>query len=64
MSAHWGLPDPAAVEGPDALIHAAFFDTYRMLSNRIGIFVNLPFVALDGLSLQSRLDAIGKTKPE
>lgn len=64
MSAHWGLPDPAAVKGPDAVVHAAFFDTYRMLSNRIGIFVNLPFAALDSLSLQSSLDAIGKTKPE
>lgn len=62
MSAHWGVPDPAAVEGSQAEIHAAFFDTYRMLSNRIGIFVNLPFAALDGLSLQSRLDAIGKTR--
>lgn len=59
MSAHWGLPDPAAVEGSEAVVHAAFFDTFRMLTNRIGIFVNLPFEALDRLSLQSRLDAIG-----
>ncbi len=60
MSAHWGLPDPAAVEGNDAVVHAAFFDTFRMLTNRISLFVNLPFEALDGLSLQSRLNAIGK----
>ena len=62
MSAHWGLPDPAAVEGSEAVIHAAFFDCFRMLSNRIGLFVNLPFEALDGMSLQSRLDAIGTSK--
>ena len=62
MSAHWGLPDPATVDGNDAVIHAAFFDTYRMLTNRISLFVNLPFEALDGLSLQSRLDTIGKSK--
>ena len=62
MSAHWGLPDPAAVEGSEAVIHAAFFDCFRMLSNRIGLFVNLPFAALDGMSLQSRLDAIGTSK--
>lgn len=64
MSAHWGMPDPAAVEGDDALVHAAFFDTYRMLTNRISIFANLPFEALDGLSLQTKLDAIGRTRSE
>ena len=61
MTAHWGVPDPAAVEGNEAVRHAAFFDTYRMLNNRISLFVNLPFNALDGLSLQQRLSAIGKT---
>lgn len=62
MTAHWGVPDPAAVEGSDAVKHAAFFDTYRMLFNRISLFVNLPFASLDKLSLQSRLSAIGKTR--
>ena len=62
MTAHWGVPDPAAVAGNDAVRHAAFFDTYRMLNNRISLFVNLPFGALDGLSLQQRLSAIGKTR--
>lgn len=62
MTAHWGVPDPAAVEGSDAVRHAAFFDTYRMLFNRISLFVNLPFASLDKLSLQSRLTAIGKTR--
>lgn len=60
MSAHWGLPDPAAVEGTEAEIAAAFADTYRLLANRISIFVNLPLASLDRLSLQSRLDSIGK----
>lgn len=62
MSAHWGLPDPAAVEGNEAVVHAAFFDAYRMLFNRISLFVNLPFEALDGLSLQQRLTDIGTTR--
>ena len=60
MSAHWGLPDPAAVEGNEAEVHAAFFDCFRMLTNRISIFVNLPIASLDSLSLQTKLDAIGK----
>lgn len=64
MTAHWGLPDPALVEGGEALVHAAFFDAFRMLTNRISIFVNLPFAELDKLSLQSRLDDIGKPDPE
>ena len=59
MTAHWGVPDPAAVQGSPAEIGAAFADTYRMLNNRIGLFMNLPFAALDRLSLQRRLDSIG-----
>jgi arsenate reductase len=61
MTAHWGLPDPAAVEGSEAEIHAAFQDTYRMLSNRIGLFTALPLASLDRLSLQNRLSAIGRS---
>lgn len=60
MTAHWGIPDPAAVEGSPAEQHAAFFDAYRMLANRIGLFVNLPFASLDKLSLQSKLNSIGR----
>lgn len=60
MSAHWGLPDPAAVEGSDAEISLAFADTYRMLNNRISIFTSLPLASLDRLTLQRRLDDIGK----
>ncbi|MCR8726029.1 arsenate reductase ArsC [Frigidibacter sp. ROC022] len=60
MTAHWGLPDPAAATGSETERRLAFSDTYRMLKNRISIFVNLPLKSLDGLSLQSRLREIGK----
>lgn len=64
MNAHWGLPDPAAVDGNDAEKHAAFADAYRMLNNRIDIFINLPMESLDRMTLQKRLDHIGQMKPE
>ncbi len=59
MTAHWGIPDPAAVEGTDAEIAAAFADAYRMLERRIGVFTNLPLASLDRSTLRKRLDAIG-----
>jgi arsenate reductase len=62
MSAHWGLPDPAAVQGSDMAKALAFADAYRMLTNRIDLFINLPFAALGKLSLQARLSAIGQTR--
>jgi hypothetical protein len=62
MTAHWGMPDPAAAKGTDAEIRFAFADTMRMLTNRINIFVSLPMKSLDALTLQKQLDAIGKTK--
>jgi protein-tyrosine-phosphatase len=62
MTAHWGLPDPVKVEGSDAERHLAFADTLRMLTNRIGIFVSLPFDKLSKLSLQQKLDEIGQSK--
>lgn len=60
MTAHWGLPDPAAAEGNETERRLAFAETMRMLHNRISIFVNLPIPSLDKLSLQSHLHAIGK----
>jgi arsenate reductase len=60
----WGLPDPAAFRGSDAETAVVFADTYRMLTNRINLFVNLPISGLDRLSLQKRLDQIGKTVDE
>jgi protein-tyrosine-phosphatase len=62
MTAHWGLPDPAAKIGTEAEMSYAFADTMRMLTNRINIFVNLPLKSLDALSLRKQLDAIGKAK--
>jgi arsenate reductase len=62
MTAHWGVPDPAAAGGSEAEQRLAFADAYRMLSNRIGIFVNLPMASLDRLSLKKRLADIGETK--
>lgn len=60
MSAHWGVPDPAAVEGNEAERRAAFADAYGRLYNRISIFVSLPMRSLDRLSLQKHLDDIGR----
>lgn len=64
MTAHWGIPDPAAVEGTEAVKRAAFADAMRFLTNRISIFVNLPMDGLDSLALQKRLREIGQAVPE
>jgi arsenate reductase len=61
MTAHWGIPDPAAVEGSEGERRMAFADALRMLTNRINIFVALPVRSLSTLALQRRLDAIGKS---
>jgi arsenate reductase len=60
MSAHWGVPDPAAASGTEAEIALAFLEAYRMLNNRITIFTTLPFASIDRLSLQRRLDDLGR----
>jgi len=60
MTAHWGLPDPAAVEGTETEKRLAFSDTLRMLHNRLSVFVSLPIESLDKLTLQNRLRAIGR----
>jgi len=60
MTAHWGMPDPAAVERTPAEIALAFADTYRMLNNRIAAFTNLKLSGLDRLSLQKHISDIGK----
>ena len=61
MTAHWGVADPAAVEGPDTQVWLAFRRAFRELENRIKIFVSLPIRSLDRLRLQERLDAIGRS---
>lgn len=60
MTAHWGIPDPAEAKGSEAEIALAFKDAYRMLHQRIGIFVALPVQSLDRLTLQSKLRDIGR----
>ena len=60
MSAHWGVPDPAGFDGTEAEKAAFTGEVMRMLNTRIGIFCALPMRSLDRLSLQKRLDAIGK----
>ncbi|HWF00895.1 MAG TPA: arsenate reductase ArsC [Caulobacteraceae bacterium] len=60
MTAHWGVPDPAAASGNDAQIVLAFAEAYRLLNNRITLFASLPLASLDRLSLQRNLDAIGE----
>lgn len=62
MTAHWGIPDPAAATGTDAEIALAFDEAYRMMNARLSIFTALPISGLDKLSLQTRLDVIGKSK--
>ena len=62
MTAHWGVPDPAAATGNEAQIRLAFADTFRMLSNRILIFVSLPLRSLDRLTLMRQLESIGASK--
>jgi arsenate reductase (thioredoxin) len=60
MTAHWGLPDPAAVPGSDEDKARAFRDTYVMLDRRIGLFTSLPIASLDRLTLGERVREIGR----
>ncbi len=60
VTAHWGIPDPAAVEGSDAEKMQAFREALRLLTNRISVFIQLPFDKLDRIKLQARLDDIGR----
>jgi len=59
MTAHWGIPDPAAVEGDDATVAEAFKTAFLSLQRRIELFTALPFGKLDALSLRQRLKDIG-----
>ena len=59
MSAHWGIADPAAVEGNEAEKRAAFAEAYRLMANRISVFTSLPVASLDRMALQRRLTDIG-----
>lgn len=64
MTAHWGVPDPAAVNGDEQARTKAFRAAFMALRNRISLFMNLPIASLDRLRLQQELDAIGGGDPE
>lgn len=61
MTAHWGIPDPAAVEGSDETKRRAFVQAMEQLQRRISMFVNLPFATLEGMKLEQAVREIGKT---
>ena len=61
MTAHWGIPDPAAVTGTDAEKWLAFRQAYSAMENRIKVFASLPIAALDRMMLQQRLNEIGRS---
>jgi arsenate reductase len=63
MTAHWGVADPAVVEGTETEKWVAFREALRLLDNRIKIFTSLPLASLDRIKLQERLDAIAKARP-
>jgi arsenate reductase len=60
ITAHWGIPDPAAATGTEAEIAFAFKDAYRLLKRRIDLFLALPIAKLDRLVLTTRLKEIGR----
>ena len=62
-TAHWGLADPAAVEGSEAERRKAFSETWNELESRIALFVNLPIVSLDALALKGKVQEIGRALP-
>ena len=64
MTAHWGIPDPAAVEGTDVEKMTAFRQAFKAMETRITLFLSLPIASIDRMRLKERMDAIGKTPPE
>ena len=63
MTAHWGVPDPAAVEGTPEQVERAFRDAFVMLDRRISLFLCLPLASLDKLAIQKEIDNIGRSGP-
>ena len=64
MTAHWGIPDPASVEGTDVQKGFAFCEAFRLMETRINLFLSLPLASIDRMRLKERLDAIGKAPPD
>jgi arsenate reductase len=63
ITAHWGFPDPAVVEGSDEMKRAAFAQTLRQIRNRVQLFLSLPIETLDRLAIENSMRAIGR-EPE
>ena len=61
MTAHWGVPDPAAVEGSPEKVEKAFRDAFLMLDRRISLFLCLPLESLEELAIKKEIDRIGQT---
>ncbi len=61
MTANWGMPDPVAIQGTPEEVERAFVQAFSELRRRINVFLSLPIPSLDSLSLQTRLDDIGKS---
>ena len=59
MTAHWGVPDPAAVNGSREAVEHAFRDAFMLLDRRISLFLSLPLASLDKLAIQKQIDRIG-----
>lgn len=61
MTAHWGIPDPAAVKGSDEEIARAFRDAFTVLDRRIGLFLSLPLATLEEMAIRREIDQIGRS---
>ena len=61
MTAHWGVPDPAAAHGTEAEVERAFREAFFILDRRISLLLCLPLKSLDGLAIKRELDKIGQT---
>jgi arsenate reductase len=64
VTAHWGIPDPAAVDGSDIERALAFNDAYRMLERRIKIFLSLPLASLDRMTITRKVQEIGRLRSD
>ena len=61
MTAHWGIPDPASIQGSPEEIARAFHDAFVVLDRRIGLFLSLPFGTLEQLAIKREIDRIGRS---
>jgi len=61
MTAHWGIPDPAAVNGTPEEIARAFGDAFVLLDRRVGLFLSLPLATLEQIAIQREIDGIGQS---